>query len=366
MSEPNRTCRFVPQTPILPEQLQTEKERGILQVADVDKDQQLDFIRIRPISSVVDLFLGYNNNSFQAHQQHHYQPDELDRVDELLVADLNNDDHLDLIFQYFSRQQLEISYGFGNGSFHQPTPLPTAELSQSSKILFGDLNNDTYSDIIIFLSVEKQIIVHLGKSDGRFSASPDNVMDATVGSAAASLADFNDDGVLDLVYAGGQGQFVVAFGLGNGSFHSERIFSASSPNYFVTIFPCDLNEDGLTDLVLAGVAAIQPVVMLNRGHGTFWSAFYSPENFLQHILDMKIGNLNDDNHLDMAIIHFHKKIMKIHMGFGNGSFAAALDVPLSVNSYPSTLEMKDFNGDHRLDLFSSFAGDEFVVVLNDC
>ena len=335
-------------------------------MADVDKDQQLDVIRIRPISSVVDLFLGYNNNSFQAHQQHHYQPDEHDIVEELLVADLNNDDHLDLIFQYFSRQQLEISYGFGNGSFHQPTPLPTAELSQPPEIVFGDLNNDTYSDIIIFLSVEQQIIVHLGKSDGRFSASPDNVMDATVGSSTASLADFNDDGVLDLVYGGGQGKFVVAFGLGNGSFHSERIFSASSPNHFSIIIPCDLNEDGLTDLVLAAFPASQHVVVLNRGHGTFWSALYSPANSLQFIMDMKIGHLNDDNHLDMAIIHFHKKIMKIHMGFGNGSFAAALDVPLPVKSYPSTLEMKDFNGDHRPDLLTSFSGDEFVVVLNDC
>ena len=71
---------------------------------------------------------------------------------------------------------------------------------------------------------EQQITVHLGKSDGRFSVSSDSIMDATVGSSTASLADFNDDGVLDLVHGGNEGQLVVAFGLGSFSSLQQRTF----------------------------------------------------------------------------------------------------------------------------------------------
>ena len=192
-------------------------------------------------------------------------------------------------------------------------------------------------------------------------------MNASVSSSAASLADLNGDGIPDLAYGGDEGQFVVAFGLGNGSFQSEQVFSAASTIRFMIIIPCDLNEDGMVDLVLVERFGTRYIVMLNSGNGTFWNALYSPSLFFRHILDIKIGCLNDDNHLDMAIIYINEKIMNIHFGFGNVSFAEALTVDIPGDSYPSTLEMKDFNGDHRLDLFIAFhSTDEFVVVLNDC
>ena len=79
---------------------------------------------------VADLFLGFNDRSFQAHQQHPYQADKDDLLAALLVADLNTDRQLDLILQYYRRRQLGILYGFGNGSFQRYTPVPTVKLSQ--------------------------------------------------------------------------------------------------------------------------------------------------------------------------------------------------------------------------------------------
>ena len=364
----NGTCRLIVQPPILKKHTAQSFDQIYLQVADLDGDHRLDVVYGLSQTRMIELFLGFTNNSFKAHHQYVYKEDveELfnNPVAALLIADVNHDHHLDLILRYAWGDNMSVGYGYGNGSFRYPTALSTIDFSSPATVLIGDVNNDTHFDFLIALGYNVQILVHLGRQDGSFSDVPDHRMKMSKFAWSLALADFNTDGIIDLAYGDDDGQVGIFIGMGDGSFQSERVHSTETKGINNRIKTHDLNGDGTIDIVFTDGLTFG--VMLNDGRGTFRNSFFLSFIFDHSIESIEIADVNNDHHLDIAIVHYSPRgTIKIYCGFGNGSFTESEVINASATHVLRELQLADFNGDHHIDILVA-TNDALIFILNDC
>src|SRR5207253_8373165 len=93
--------------------------------------------------------------------------------------------------------------------------------------------------------------------------------------------DFNNDGNLDLAaYTGtGAGQVWVTLGNGDGTFRSPTFLNAGVIAYGPPLLVADFNGDGILDLVISGFGqgAYGLSVMLGLGDGNFAAGLFYPD-----------------------------------------------------------------------------------------
>ena len=320
---------------------------------------------------MIQLFLHYENNTFKTHHEYFYnkQEDEEEEgkisINALFIVDLNYDHHLDLIVTHGWPNQMSIAYGYGNGSFQDHTAMSNIDRFHGAALLFEDVNNDSYTDLIIAPGREEQIIVYLSRWNSSFSVAPDYRMTIREHAWDLALGDFNTDGILDLVYGAKNGRFSILLGVGDGSFLLEQMHSTPSDEHLLKTMPSDLNEDGLIDLLIYGFPEISLGVMLNNGNGTFRNIAFDSISFHDDS-NIRINDLNHDTHMDIAIISgFLNDQITIYYGYGNGSFAASEDMVHENYNRLVVLEVGDFNGDYRPDLVTAVDGN-LIFLFNDC
>jgi FG-GAP-like repeat/Abnormal spindle-like microcephaly-assoc'd, ASPM-SPD-2-Hydin len=176
-------------------------------------------------------------------------------------------------------------------------------------------------------------------------------------------ADFNGDGILDLVAVRPDGAIgCIALGIGDGTFQGIQYFPISSdgnsfPNWVAI---GDFNGDGKTDLAITNyhylkpwTAAHQVAIVLGNGDGTFQPPQeYAevPPQLLTNFSDLVVvGDFNNDGSLDLAVSHPLGGIAGMSVFLGNGD--GTLQPPMAMSTaYADSLVAVDLNGDGNLDL----------------
>jgi hypothetical protein len=157
-------------------------------------------------------------------------------------------------------------------------------------------------------------------------------------------ADFNNDGILDLI--GEYGDLLFYPGKGDGTFH----FGSIAGRFYPGIWPGaygDFNNDGNLDLLFPqGInqnAPTKMAVMLGDGKGHFSVGSHVKD--YGDLLLVAVGDFNGDGNLDFVT---KGKQLYMFLGNGDGTFRHFKNFPYS----DLTAEMiaGDFNGDGRLDL----------------
>ncbi len=244
------------------------------------------------------------------------------------------------------------------------------------QVLVGDLNGDNAQDAVVItggFSSSGTATVLLNNRRGNFSIFTSIQTNFTIG--AATLADFNLDGTLDLVIAGSSGSsgsttpVYIYFGNGNGVFSSPTIttFQGSAS----AVSSGDFNEDGLPDIAIANTASSGSfgavTLFLNAGFGNFvfagnFTAGGSPR-------DLKIADFNTDGNLDVVVISTNGT-GSLLLGNGTGGFQVGSNFTLFSGSSSSTFNVSsavgDLNNDGKPDLAVG-NGDTniFSVILNN-
>lgn len=257
-----------------------------------------------------------------------------------LIRDFNSDGLNDLMCQ--GRVDTTFDFEFfayinqGAFAFERGLMLPTSntENAVSFGITQGDLNNDGVDDIVTvsrLLGTEnfansptRGHLFSTNLNTGNWFADPidwiatdlhdDDNPFATNAVSEIKLADFNNDGNLDLIVlidgfrATPDASLVVYTGDGTGRFSTEKINTRigntlSATGDFTVV---DIDEDGNLDVVLSfsrtGNAnpELNVAVFNGQGDGSFAAAQeIAPE--LRNVADIAIGDVDGDGQLDVAV-----------------------------------------------------------------
>jgi uncharacterized protein (TIGR03437 family) len=286
--------------------------------------------------------------------------------DSLVLADYNNDGHLDIIngtgdARFFGAStnsgNADILLNNGNGTFQgaptyypppnsgflQPVGIPT-----EANVAVGNFGGAFPG----FLAATANVGVTLYAGDGKggFQA-PQGfaVQGSAVGIAAA---DFNGDGKADAAVAQSSGNIAIFLGTAGG-FNSP--LTASTAGILPTaIVSGDFNGDGKPDLAIVGQGngGGTLAILLGNGDGTFQAPVAIPAGISPFYL--AAADINGDGKLDLVFSDYgtdgNSGAIYVSLNNGAGVFQAPVQVFSGV--YPA-FGIGDVNGDGKLDLVAS-------------
>lgn len=177
-------------------------------------------------------------------------------VESCAAFDLEEDTDLDLILvdgeglSVFRNALTDVKDG--KVGFRKEV-LPGIGTAAKGRVAIRPIDHDHDGDLDIFLGRETGVNrVFLNRLDGIFTdvASPSRLMGDGKGQRDAIGADIEDDGDIDLVALGEEGDLVLFRNLRQGLFRPDPVAAEGGP--FEAVAVVDLDNDGLLDVVAAG------------------------------------------------------------------------------------------------------------------
>ena len=316
---------------------------------DFNGDGKLDILTVNGDSSV-SVLLGNGNGTFQSPLVTNFVSND---PKALTVGDFNGDGKLDLAMPVSVPQvgdcALVVMLGKGDATFAPagaasagPTPIPDS-------IQAADTNGDGKLDLVAVAAVGVSVTVFLGNGDGSFQTALNSP--TGISSAFLALADFNGDGIPDVVLSGSSG-LAVLLGKGDGTFGLAILPTSTSDG---ALFTGDLNGDGKADIVAVDISGIV-TVLLGNGDGTF----QQPTTTLIQGTSLALGDFNGDGKPDAVSIGLNPSgtspvdIVSVSLGKGDGTFLLGTEIHVPCGCFDArgaqSILVGDLNGDGKSDL----------------
>jgi hypothetical protein len=391
-------------------------------IADLNHDLEPDLIALEQPPTgghfEVGIFLGDGHGGFTAKKTYPLKGFAIN----LVAADLNDDEHPDLIFS-----DGELLLGNGDGTFKtgKALPLPSAVVS----LVAADFNRDKKIDLAV-VTESDEVAVFLGNGNGTLQAP--TWYSGVYQGRAITTADLDGDGNLDLIIGpqsgggfsptlgamGGTGGLGVLLGVGDGTFKGALAYPTGSTQTNLAYAIADINGDGKPDILTASsllvgdgtghftvklgnqfpgltnnVGNVIRVADLNNDKEpdavvTTTDAQGNPSSahvFLgqamgkfgagttlsvPNVLDVAIADFNGDTIPDLAVLSYTTGSgisLHVLLGTGKGTFGAPLEIFLPSGTAQSTggrIYTADFDNDKNTDLLLLDVGDPFKASVN--
>jgi hypothetical protein len=266
-----------------------------------------------------------------------------------------------------------------NGNFLQVVPAPiTLGPSEQGQVAIGTgiFRNDNQKfltqqndDVVLVNQLSNTISILLGNGDGTFVEAPNSPI--TVGSkpSAVVVADFNNDGFLDLAVTNSADNTVSLFrGNGDGTFTqfpaspflltNKAPIAETNPVAMVSgFFGNAFNETNETDLAIVNKTSNNVTILLTivdaNGNVTFGEAPGSPIAVGALPVAIATADFNADGVADLAVVNQQDDTISILLGSANanGTFVAGPNSPFSTGSTaPAGIVAASFSGGITPDL----------------
>ncbi len=327
-----------------PVHLSLSNSPGAVCLGDVDGDLDLDIVAVtkdpRNIISSVGVFKNDGTGTFAAAVTYAGLPG----VGEAALADMDLDGRLDVVASIHGgtvelttldarTHAVGLLLNDGTGAF--PGGIPGLDVTSPRCEAVADFDRDGIPDLV-FAGNTGNVFLAPGVGDGTFSLPV--IVAVAVDATRLLPADIDQDGILDVVIASSGATSVI---LGNpaGGFGAPTSFVGVS-NRAIAIF--DMNRDGWPDILTEGNGVFHPSV--RTGPGTYQK--FTPPATPGNLNDVVVGDWNRDGILDFAAAG--SAGLWTYQGDGTGFFGDPIIVEDSRNY--TALCVADFNRDGFLDL----------------
>jgi hypothetical protein len=231
--------------------------------------------------------------------------------------------------------------------------LPIAGLAPF-RLSLADVNEDGILDVIGlgrgFLCVQR------GGGDGTFAAPVPVWLDT---GTSFALAKFDGDAHLDIVCGNSRGMaLMLVTGNGDGTFGTAVDFAAGTNP--AQVLAVDVTGDGRLDLVTADSGGGTISVLAGEPSGRFKTLHSDPAS--ENVSALASGDLDGDGDIDLVTMAVRGRASEIDIrrNGGRGDFAARENLATGLD--PAAILLADVNGDRKLDLLVPRANQEEILV----
>ncbi|CAF1470926.1 unnamed protein product [Adineta steineri] len=217
-------------------------------VGDLNGDSQLDLVVANYYSSNVGVFLAIGNGNFGPQTTY---PTIFD-PSSIAIGNFNGDAHLDLVVISSFWPTISVLLGTGSGTFQLQTTFSIDFTLYG--VSAGDFNGDGRIDLVVANDPPSlpNVGVLLGNGDGSFGLQTTFTAGADGVVTWVTIGDFNGDSITDFAVSNPYSMRSVAvlLGTGNGSFVLKTTIATGSDSSPNGIAVADFNNDGRLDLAV--------------------------------------------------------------------------------------------------------------------
>ena len=274
----------------------------------------------------------------------------------MTAGDLNGDGNNDLVLAAGSRSLMLL---FGDGQGRIAAVRTVEDVRLKSIVTVADLNNDNALDIALVPSTRRGVVFLMNDGTGQFSSitAASNIRSRTPFLAA----DFDTNGFTDITIAQRKGA-VVLYNYGDGP---SRSVDVPTPRRLRAFAAADFDEDGTLDLLAIPPKRSKLPLMLHRSLAS--GDFAPPEARLDGdtFAAATVVDINDDSHQDIVLCD-PEAMRSCHARFGDGrGHLAAVSIPDAndIGRHLRGLAAVDMDADGALDFISVSRRDKRAVIV---
>jgi hypothetical protein len=243
---------------------------------------------------------------------------------------------------------LQVNAVPGGAFIPNAAPLPAFAPATNVASAVGDLNHDGIPDVVV--TTGSQVCAYLGNGDGTFRQGwcGDLTNYDQSYPAFAVIADFNGDGIPDLVISNtsyGNPSPSLFSGNGDGTFTEDPALNLFGVYYAQAMAAADMNLDGIPDVVIYGT---QILVDLGNGNNTFGPGYGPVVTLPERAASLVVADFNADGKPDVAIAGNDPANVTMFLGNGDGSLQSPIN--FAAGDTPTLMVTADFNHDGKPDL----------------